>query len=285
MTGMPAVTEPALTADQPLRRTAERVNAVHEWLTVTVSPAVPEGWLRCSDVNTRVIADWERRVAQSQLRNHGLTHPVAAASYVLAWYAGIASRLGGSCLLLERRVPRLGRDALAFRCHPEEHYPQAVALLDARFWCLPDDSHADHVDATVVADLSTLGAVLRAQVRTHADAFLATYRPGARLPRRDLLGAFFDGLDSGFWRDNSSDGPPLADCLALAQSVLPGGTPEFADRSSLYVVEDAAGRQHLLRRRASCCNYYRVSQNGEACLTCPRTTDQERRRRVVEPAE
>lgn len=269
----------------PLLCSAARLDAVHEWLTVAAGSAVPEGWLRCSDVDAAVIADWERRAAHSQLHNDGRSHPMAAASYVLGWYADIASWLGGTCLLLERRVPRLGRQVLAFRRHPEEHYPDAVTFLDARFWCLPDDPDAAHPDATVVADAPTLGAVLRAQVRAHADDFLATYRPGARLPRRDLLGAFFDGLDAGFWRDDTSSGPTLADSLALAQAVLPGATSEFGDRSSLYAVADAAGNEHLTRCRVSCCNYYRVSENGETCTTCPRTTDEERRRRVLEPAE
>lgn len=171
----------------PMRDTATRLDAVHEWLTVTAGDAVPEGWLRCSDVDAAVIADWEHRAA-------------------------------------------------------------------------------------------------RAQVRAHADDFLATYRPGARLPRRDLLGAFFDGLDTGFWSDASS-GPMLVDSVAIARTVVPGGTPEFVDPSSLYVIEDATGTPHLTRCRVSCCNFYRVSQDGEACTTCPRTTHDERRRRVLEPAE
>lgn len=279
------VTRDALTLAGPLGRSAERLDAVHDWLTVTTHDGVPEGWLRCADVDPSFMADWERRAAESQLRYDGRSHPTAAASYALGWYADISSHIGGMCLLLERRVPRLGRDVLAFRRHPEDHYPHAVAFLDSRFWCLPDDPAATHPDATVAADEAALGAILRAEVRAHADDFLKTYRPGARLPRRDLLGAFFDGLDVGFWRDDMSTGPTLADSLTLAQIVLPGATPEFDDPSSLYVVEDPDGGQHLTRCRVSCCNYYRVSEMGETCTTCPRTTREERRRRVLAPAD
>ena len=270
---------------QPLRRTAERLDAVHDWLTVTTHKSVPEGWLRCADVDASFMAQWERQAAASQLRYDGRSHPTAAASYALGWYADIASRIGGMCLLLERRVPRLGRDVLGFRRHPDDYYPDAVTFLDSRFWCLPDDPDAAHPDATVVADEAALGAILRADVRAHADDFLATYRPGARLPRRDLLGAFFDGLDVGFWRDDTSTGPTLESSLTLARTVLPGRTPEFSDPSSLYVVEDADGGEHLTRCRVSCCNYYRVSEVGETCTTCPRTTDEERRRRVLAPTD
>lgn len=269
----------------PLRASAERLDAVHEWLTVTTHEVVPQGWFTCAEVDASFMTDWERRAAESQLRYDGRSHPTAAASYALGWYADISSYVGGLCLLRERRVPRLARKALAFRRHRDDHYPEAVALLDPRFWCLPDDPAARHPDATVVADVAALGAILRAEVRAHADDFLATYRPGARLPRRDLLGVFFDGLDVGFWRDEPSGGPGYAESIVLARTVLPGGTPEFADPSSLYVVEDAAGGEHLTRRRVSCCNYFRVSEVGEACTTCPRTSDEERRRRVLAPAE
>ncbi|GAA4815447.1 (2Fe-2S)-binding protein [Nocardioides caeni] len=268
----------------PLHGTAERLDAVHEWLAVVLDTSPRDGWLLCSEVDAGVIADWERRAAESQVRYDGRSHPVAAASYALGWYADIASRIGGTCLLLDRRVPRLGRDALAFRCHPEDHYPDGVAFRDPRFWCLPDDPDADHPDATVVADVTALGAILRAEVRAHADDFLSSYRPGARLPRRDLLGSFFDGLDVGFWQEDA-DADAVEASIALAATVLPGATPEFADRSTLHRVDDDRGGVHLTRLRVSCCNYYRVSDIGEACTTCPRTSAEERRERLCAPAE
>lgn len=269
----------------PLRRTAERLDGEHEWLTVRCDLDVPDGWRRCSDVDGTFIAEWERQAAASQQRYDGKSHPTAAASYALGWYADISARIGGMCLLLERRVPRLDRASLAFRCHPEDHYPDAVTFLDPRFWCLPDDVDAAHPDATVVADHAALGAILRAEVRAHADDFLSTYRPGARLPRRDLLGVFYDGIDAGFWRDAPTDGPGHADSIVLARATLPGATPEFADASSLHLVEDGQGTAHLTRVRVSCCNYYRVSDIGEACTTCPRTSAEERRQRLCAPAE
>jgi hypothetical protein len=272
-------------AAHPLRATAARADGVRDWLTVACGGLVPEGWLLCCDVDGNVVTEWERRAAESQIRYDGRTHPVTAASYVLGWYADIVTGLGATCFLLDRRVPRLGRDVVAFRRHAEDHYPDAVMLLDPRFWCLPGDPDAAHPDASVVPDENALAARLRAEVRAHADDFLASYRPGARLPRRDLLGAFFDGVDVGFWRDDSSTGPTIEDSIAAARAVLPGATPEFADRSSLYVIEDADGVEQLTRSRVSCCSYYRVSAIGEACTTCPRTSAEERLRRVREPAE
>jgi hypothetical protein len=63
--------------------------------------------------------------------------------------------------------------------------------------------------------------------------------------------------------------------VAVASAVLPGDTPPFPG---------AAGFRRLAsgpwtRTRAGCCLYYAV-QPPDACLTCPRTTDAERLRRL-----
>ena len=146
-----------------------------------VHGAAGPGWIRCADVDAGFVTRWERDVAAEHVREYGRSHPSAAAGYVLGWYAGIPAGLGGALFRLDRRVPRLHRSAVAFRLAPEA-YPEASALLDARFWCLPDDPGAGHPDATVVADEAALAAVLRAEVRGHADAFLETYPAHGRLP-------------------------------------------------------------------------------------------------------
>ena len=130
------------------------------------------------------------------------------------------AELGGALFRLARRVPRLDRDAVAFRLAAEA-YPDAYALLDARFWCLPTDPAADHPDATAVADEPALAAVLHAQVRAHADAFLAEHPSRGRLPRRALLGAFTDGVDTGLWLGGDPTPERLLPDAALALPAEP----------------------------------------------------------------
>ncbi len=246
---------------------------------------MPEGWTRCSDVDPAFIAAWEKVAAKQNLEHYGKTHPMAASGYVLGWYADIAPATGALCFLLDRRVPRLDAQSLAFRRFEGEGYADAVAILDPRFWCLPDDPAASHRDATVVPDATSLAKILRAEVRAHADRFLSHYSPGTRLPRRNLLGSFFDGLDSGFWLYDSPLPIPQERFVEAAGLTLPGGTDEFADPSSFCTVTDARGRTHLTRRRVSCCYYYKVSESGGACSTCPRTTDEERLVLLAEHAD
>lgn len=266
-----------------MTRTAAAVDGLQAWLGVRVGwPQDSAGWIRCADVDAGFLAGWEARIGAHLTRTYGRSHPQTRSGYALDWYAGVAGIVGGACFRQARRVPRLDRVALAFRCHADEEYPDAVALLDTRFWCLPSDPDAGHPDATVVADEAALAAVLRAQVRAHADDFLAAYAGGARLPRRQRLGAFFDSLDTGLWYGGDAGVAAAGEVLGLGATVLPGATPEFADGSTVHRLTDHRGREHLSRRRVGCCYYFKVADDGRACATCPRVDDATRAARYAE---
>lgn len=274
MTGT-LLTEPLLA--EPLDASARRVDAALEWYGVrTGVPEHDPAWTRCADVDAAFLAGWEHRIADELVRGYGRSHPMTVAGFSLDWYAGVPGLVGGSMYRLARRVPRLDRASLAFACDPAEHHPHAIALLDPRFWCLPTYPDAGHPAATVVADEAALAAVLREQVRAHADDFLAGFRPSARLPRRGLLGAFFDGLDTGVWFGGDPGPDAAAAILAEAAVVLPGGTTGFREASSIYRFADARGREHVTRQRIGCCYYFKVAADDLPCTTCPRVDDGQR---------
>ncbi|WNV77641.1 hypothetical protein [Geodermatophilus sp. DSM 44513] len=220
--------------DAPLAGTLAAIDADDEWVSWRLVPGRPdEDWVRCADVDAAFVTAWERAAAAHQAAEHRRSDPRAAAAHVLGWYAELPGTVGGRLFAAARRVPRVDAGSLAFRQHPAESWADGVVLLDDRFWCLPGDAAADHPSATVVASEEELSALLRRQVRAHADAFLRWYRPGARLARRNLLGAFVDGLDCGVWHGEDPGPAGRAAVQAAASRVLPGGTPEFAEASTL----------------------------------------------------
>ncbi len=235
------------------------------------------GWTRCADVDAEFVTRWEHAVAAQHVREFGRSHPATAAGYVLGWYAGVPAELGGALFRLARRVPRLDRDAIAFRLTDEAH-PDAYALLDTRFWCLPTDPAADHPDATAVTGEPALAAVMRAQVREHADAFLAEHPSSGRLSRRAMLGAFTDGVDTGLWLGGDRTPERLLPDAALA---LPAD-PSLLPASTLHVAVDGRGRRHVDRRTLSCCYYFEIDPDAGPCGTCPRIPPDERLRRLTE---
>lgn len=278
-----APTQTATALSHPLAETVATVDALNEWLSVRLGWSEDRtGWVGCASVDAVFIADWEARIDPQVLRIYGRTHPRTVSGLALEWYAAMPGVVGGACFRQARRVPRLGLGAVAFRCHPEQQYPEALALLDPRFWCLPSDPEADHPDAQVVTDEAYLGTMLRREVRAHADDFLAGYVGGTKLARRHLLGAFFDGLDTGVWYGGAAGAGAAPEVLRLGALVLPGSTPEFTEQSTVYRLTDARGREQLSRRRVGCCYYYKVTEGGAACATCPRVTDAERVERYAE---
>lgn len=130
------------------------------------------GWGLCTDVTP-----------QRRRRRHGPHGRDDESGHTVGWYAGIAGYVGGTFFRRARRVPRLGVAVLAFRFAREAPYPDAIALLDERFWCLPTDPSAGHPAATPVPDEAALGVVLRRQVAAFREETLAVVRPAGARPR------------------------------------------------------------------------------------------------------
>lgn len=242
-------------------------------------PAGQGAWNLCAAVieDQRYVLRWQDAVAEqlSQIYSTPASRvDVTAAACVLDWYAYAPGFLAGAMFHVARRVPNVSPEVLAFRRDPVEHWISGTALCDDRFWCLPDDPGADDDGAHVVADEAALAAIARAQVRAHADRFLASYEPGVRLPRRALMGVFFDSLDSGPWIAEPL--APGASCIESSRLLLPGRAEHFTDRSRMYELTDLKGRTHISRRRVACCESYRIEPDGAGCFDCPRTNDTRR---------
>lgn len=271
-----------LRTDSPLRSTLSAIDVEDEWVEWRLATAdLAEDWTRCDDVDGAFVAEWERDAARHQERGHRRSDPRAAAAHVLGWYAELPGMMGGRMFAAARRVPRLDAGSLAFRLHPTEFWPDGIALLDARFWCLADDPSTGSPSASVVGTEEELATLLRRQVRAHADTFLTWYRPGAKLARRNLVGAFFDGLDTGLWGGVDPGPAGRPGIRAAAARVLPGGTEEFGAASTLHELTDTRGRTHLTRERISCCHSYLLEED-DPCFTCPRTTARVRAHRAAE---
>ncbi|GAA4546751.1 iron-sulfur protein [Pseudonocardia xishanensis] len=259
--------------DVSMRRVGERPGAAGG--LYGAPPSDPDRWIRCAEVDAEWYRGWEGRIAASLHGEYGRTDVTAAAALALIWYAGVPGRLGGAAFREARRVPRLGRAEVAFRLGRDEPFIEGYALLDTRFWCLPDDPDAAHPAATVVSDERALAARLRAEVDGHAEGFLRDIRPGARLPRRALRGAFCDGIAVGIWVAGDQSAAAAEAILRDAGLLLSGGVAERGT-TSMDVVTDVLGRDHVCMTRACCCYLFRVVDHGRACATCPRVPARER---------
>ncbi|MFT4188687.1 MAG: (2Fe-2S)-binding protein [Aeromicrobium sp.] len=171
----------------------------------TVTFGRPDGadWFDCDALDRVALDAWKEAVDRDHRRLYGRTAPAAAAGHLLAYYAEIPATVGARCLRLDRRVPRLDREALSFRRRTDAVTPDAAAVRSPVFWCLPGDPAADSDHATVLADEQALAERLRRELDDHAEAFLTVFDAGRLLPRRTLRGAFPDALDAALGRQRT----------------------------------------------------------------------------------
>jgi hypothetical protein len=264
-------------AGSPLATTVEQLHTIEpEMNAVHLGAPDAPGWNRCSDLieHPELLREWQDALTRFLLGAYHCTQAAAAsaaAACTLDAYTFPVGFLAGAAFHVDRRVPHVAPDVVAFSVDPDEHWVSGVALLDDRFWCLPDDPASDHRSATVVASEVELARVARHQVHEHAEAFLATYDPGVRLAVSSWRSAFADSLDSAPWIAQALAAP--TDCLTTSAALLPGAVADFPEVSCLYVLTDGAGRTHVTRRRSFCCKSHLLEPDGSACMDCVRTSD------------
>lgn len=248
-----------------LARSLARVDAAQSRFTVTGASPGSE-WVHCSDLLERphAFAPWWTATSRWLEATHGAAPSRTALSYVLSWYLRVPAYLGAALLFHERRVPSLRPENLALRLAPTGRpSPDAIAVLDDGFACLPLDPASAEPQATATAGERELAGVLRTRYTAHAARFVRAYRSIAPLGTRTLWAAATDALDSCLWwagRDCAAEDDGVADAtLVLDSAYAPLTSP-----STLRATDDGWQRD-----RQSCCFTY-LLPGREECAGCPR---------------
>ncbi len=180
-------------------------------------------------------------------------------------------------LLTERRLPDLRVENVALR-FDESGFAEGMAFVGSSFASLPHDRDAGHPDAVVLSSEDDLLAWLReALAETHLPALIPALR-GLRVRRgtRVLWRAAVDVCAETFMFVGQELGCEAEAC-ALAERLLAGPSP-LSGPTGYFVLEHDGGSE-MTRVRNTCCLYYKVGDS--TCFTCPRTSNEERLRRLV----
>ncbi|MEU6623999.1 (2Fe-2S)-binding protein [Streptomyces litmocidini] len=218
------------------------------------------------------------------LRDHGTrARPDVVAGFGLHRYAWPACLLVTLPWFLDRRVPRLPVRNVAF-----QRALGRMAVRVEEFACLPGDPAAALPGARVVADEEALRAEVRASLAEHLEAVLDGFGPRMRRGRRALWGMATDEVVEGLWYVAALLGEERR-ATAELELLLPGTTGPYkpyaggAGFRELAGTEGPDGAPRATRDRATCCFFYTLRPE-DTCLTCPRTSDAERVRRLTATA-
>ncbi|WP_225802048.1 (2Fe-2S)-binding protein [Streptomyces sp. NK15101] len=199
-----------------------------------------------------------------------------AASRALHDYLWSVSLLMSGAWYRDRRVPRISpRDVRV------DLTTGAIGVVPRQeFACLPDDPAATDAAARIVGHEEELRAELRAAVVDHVGPLLAAIGPSVRRGPRALWGMVADDLLSGLWYLGRMTNQEER-AVRAATELLPTAIPPFPGGADFRRLTGRDGRRHPTRTRLGCCLYYTIEPE-RACLTCPRTCDAERLRRLEE---
>ncbi|MER7581467.1 (2Fe-2S)-binding protein [Kitasatospora sp. NPDC097691] len=227
------------------------------------APRAADGWYSGARIATderalaAVLAGEESRIAA---RHGRAPRPHVTASRLLHHYVWSACLIVAGPWHLARRVPVVDPTDLWL------HAPTgALALRPRGHVTLPGDDE--------------LRAELRAAVVAHVEPLLAAFAGPTRRHDRALWGMVTDDLASAVWYLGRMLGDEDTAVTATG-AVLPGGTQPLPGAADFRRLRTPDGRTHHTRTRLGCCLYYAVEPEAVACLTCPRTSDEERLRRL-----
>jgi hypothetical protein len=263
-----------------------RLDAGVSWTSVQSGTGPRPGWARCSDLlgDPERLRAWQRETADvygggdadSASGDEGL---LTGQGLVLDWYLAAITLPAVGAFHLDRRVVDIAPEQVLLRFGATGSTVLATAIQSPRFTCLADDPAAASDDAVVVEGLDALAVCLRGGTIGHAERLVAAYAPTTRIGPHGLWGAVTDALDVAFMTAGWVSGD-MTLAAADARLVLGDRVPPLVGASTLHEIDDDRGRRHWTRRRWSCCFLYRVP-GIEACVTCPRVSDEERRRQAA----
>lgn len=264
----------------PLAATYHRLAARCASLRVSLTPLPRNATAQHAPTAAELAADpaalaafVEAEAARIRTRHDHDPRPDVAASRALHDYLWTVGLLLGGAWHLDRRVPRL---------HPADVQLDlstgVLHLTPGPFACLPGDPAAHLPDARVMSDEEELRAELRSAVADHVGPLLTAIAPRLRRGPRALWGMAGDDLVSAIWYLGRMLGQE-EEALRATETLLPGPLAPFPAGAAFRHLTTEDGTRHPTRTRLGCCLYYTI-RPAEACITCPRTCDEERLRRL-----
>lgn len=272
--------ETILTAPQdapcPLDQTLAKLRAMGEWYSASAGPI--DDWASWTWASAYACTDFA--AFQPQL-DEAMRGPVPDKRVhgcgLFSSYAWLMVTSALACYLLDRRVPDLAPEGIAFRTlkHASGEDLNQLRYLRARFYCLPADPAAGSADAMVVADEAALQAKFHQQVEAYLPPVMQLIQANTGYLQRAMWGQVSDWVIGAAIEYTRLSRQPCQLDLFITQFAKRDGSPIKQSRGSvipLHFDHPTTGEPCLepMLDRTSCCQWYRFPEaKGDRCGTCP----------------
>jgi hypothetical protein len=263
-----------LDASAALRETLARVCAGNPYVKIQHGP--PEGWLGAAALVADGAPHLDRLLAQVGAEAETERSDVMA-SFFFGGYGWLLASIGVGCFLVDRRVPSLAAEDVAFRFEKTGHAAEA-ALFSNRLTVLPDDPTVGDPAVTVVPNVPTLRAALRRVPEAHLAPVVAAVRARAPLGTRALWLSVADDIAGSVVEHGKGEDQPVAALREEIAALVGAAGAAWRGRTGVIEIE-ADGRREAFMARASCCLNDKLAASAH-CVTCPLVPAEERYRRL-----
>jgi ferric iron reductase protein FhuF len=272
---------------RPLDGTLAKLREQGEWYAASAGPIDDwQGWTRASAYACDDFAAFQPQldeamrgpVPDKRLHGYGL----------FGHYAWLMVISALACYLLDRRVPDLSPDDIAFRRVKHDGGEDLTQLryLCPRFFCLPSDSAAAHPDAVIVANEAVLRDKFHQQIETYLPPVMQVIQANTGYIQKAMWAQVSDWVILAVMEYTKLAGRCEQMHTLVQQFAKRDGSP-LKMRNGVIALHfndpntDQACTEYMLDR-ATCCQWYRFPESqGERCSTCPSLLRTDRMKRMT----
>jgi hypothetical protein len=249
----------------PIDATVTKINALSPYFQLSAGAPIDASWTRAD----ALLGDPDR-VATTVGRLHAKRGYVTPRDLATSFYDGYQWYVGAAAIsgfFADARVPDISTDNVALKID-DEGWVVGIALIDARFACLPDDPAAAHPDARIFADRAALREHAARSIYAHSNRLAALLIDVAGVNEYSLRLASVNSIATlAIWILQQAKQPALAETEAHAfAAALP-----FPAKARLFEVE-CDGERAVYVNGSVCCHWYLDPENTERsyCGNCPK---------------
>ena len=258
----------------------EQLKTLSAYINLQVGQMDGEGWYSHADLGRGDSPQLAFLLERIGARTNCHDRQFSATAFISS-YSGQMTAAGIGSYLTARRVPDFSPENVRLHFDDNVCHDQ-LALVEGRFFALPDDPDAGQSHVTVVEDIDALRDELRIQIEAHMANIIGALKLKTGMGKRGLWGLVADRLAGNLIYACKLLGQQER-CQRELDALIYVVGSHLNGKTDMITLEHA-GKSEMFLTRGACCQYYKAP-GYSYCATCPLQKPEERERHMRESME